>query len=127
MELDAKGLRLAPSGEWWNEQQFKDHYGGTDEWNAAEDKDYNKCVKPWRDAWLGKTCESVKTAHKFLPKAEIELLTVKGGPECEWERVKLDKIRDSFQDINIQITHCADLNELFENVAGNKKRSWSIM
>merc|ERR1712137_1025833 len=121
-----------PNGEWWDQQKFEDCYGGTDEWDAAKDKDYNEwnaVMKPWRHAWHGKTCQEIGTRHEIYPNAELELLTVKGGPECDWERDELERIRESFKEknINIRITHCADLNELFEKVAGNKKRSWSIM
>jgi len=44
----------------------------------------------------------------------IVLLTVKGGPECDWERGEPQAVADSFsaQGTNVSIGHCEDFDAL---------------
>jgi len=60
-------------------------------------------LKTWREAWKGKVCEGVKQVKRFRPASEIVLLTIDGGPECQWELEELKtKIIPQFTNIRLR-------------------------
>ena len=78
-----------------------------------KDEDMKK-HKPFRIAWKGKVTQVISM---MSTRGEtIELLTVKGGPGCAWERAELVNIAKSFTDQGASLTthHCQDVDELYE-------------
>jgi hypothetical protein len=69
--------------------------------------------KPFRIAWKGKVTQALSMLSRN--GETVIMITVKGGPECDWERAQLEGIALSFQDqgANVTIEHCADLDALY--------------
>jgi len=65
--------------------------------------------KGWRDAWHGKVESGLKTTRRLKPTDRFVLLTLKGGPETDWEQHVLPQhILPSFKkrgDENMEILH----------------------
>lgn len=73
--------------------------------------------KPWRNAWKGKVSQAIAI---FAPlKKKVIVISLKGGPECDWEKKQLDgTIAESFSACGkYKHIHVRDLQELREEVS----------
>lgn len=73
-------------------------FGGTNKAGDAKDwfhsmmmseAEMTNNVKGWRIAWKSKVCAYLVDLRKFFPTDDIVLLTIDGGPECQWELAEL--------------------------------------
>jgi len=70
----------------------------------------------WRDAWLGKVCTAIQQVQRFCPGQPLVLMTIDGGPECQWELQKLkDRVLVQFSAVSIE--QCKDFDAFVDYFA----------
>ena len=61
-------------------------------------------TKGWRIAWKGKVCTGIELTAKHSKGDAIALVTIDGGPECQWEVNELkSKIIPSFSHVKLEL------------------------
>jgi len=56
---------------------------------VMESGEMDAAMQGWRTAWKGKCDSSFRFHKKFHPEAKQRVLSIKGGPECDWEQASL--------------------------------------
>lgn len=61
-------------------------------------------LRGWRLAWKGKVATGIDMTTKHYPGLAVELITIDGGPECQWEVQEIQEhIIPAFQNAGVEI------------------------
>ncbi len=83
-------------------------------------EDLSKEKMNWRPAWKGKVCTGVKTYHKRMHISKSLLVTLKGGPETDWEQDEISqRLLPAFRKagMNTEVLHFDSIEQFFGYVA----------
>jgi len=82
---------------------------------VMESREMDAAMQGWRTAWKGK-CESSFMFHKnFHPEAKQLVLSIKGGPECDWEQASLrGDLKKTYASQGITLETLAPFQDLSE-------------
>jgi hypothetical protein len=73
-------------------------------------EEMEKTKHQWRIAWKGKLAAAVALMQRIFPKARVQVYTIDGGEECQWELNQIYALfKASFKDIEIE--RCATFEE----------------